>query len=346
MIKTLVALACVAVVAFAAHIALPDKAELTGLDMLDLFQQFKAKFSRNYSSNEELRQRYANFKANVARAQYLNKNSRATHGITQFMDMSQAEFRKNRLMNPRPVSQMRNNKAKHQKILNDKDFVNDPLPRDWDWRKKGAVTPVKDQQQCGSCWAFSVTGAIEGATFLKTGKLVSLSEQNLVDCDHYCSGLDRQSCDNGCDGGLMENAMEYVIGNGGIDTEDSYPYTAYDGTCAFKKENIGAKITSWSRGSHNETVLAAQLIQFGTISIGMDATTMQTYTGGMLDSFGCSADNIDHGISIVGYAGYPDDPYWIVKNSWNSGWGEDGYCRVSMGHNVCGIAQVPVIAHP
>jgi len=171
-----------------------------------------------------------------------------------------------------------------------------------------------------------------------------LSEQNLVDCDHVCSGLDRESCDNGCDGGLMENAMEYVILNKGIDTEESYPYYAYDDDCHFDNKTVGARITTWTRGSHNETLLAAQLIKYGSISIGMNADSILHYQSGILNNAGCTQSNIDHGILIVGFAERSDYGAWIIKNSWGSGWGESGYFRAYMGDNVCGLASGPVIA--
>jgi cathepsin F len=326
------------------HILMPRNVELTDMDIVRLFNQFRAKYNRVYTNQEEVKQRFDIFKNNMLKAQELNKqNPHATFGPTKFSDISPEEFRRTHLMKPKTPAQMQQQSPKHMISLDDKDLLTAPLPDSFDWRELGAVTDVKDQGQCGSCWAFSTTGAIEAANFIATKKLVSLSEQNLVDCDHVCSGLSRESCDNGCDGGLMENAMEYVIRNRGIDTEESYPYYARDDDCHFKNSTIGAKISAWARGSHNETLLAAQLMKYGSISIGMNADSILHYQSGILNNAGCSQTNIDHGILLVAFE-TSDEKVWTIKNSWGSGWGESGYFRAFMGYNVCGLASGPVIA--
>ena len=203
-----------------------------------------------------------------------------------------------------------------------------------DWRDKGAVTPVKDQKQCGSCWAFSVTGAIEGQYFLKTKKLVSLSEQNLVDCSEKWGN-------RGCNGGLPQWAFNYTRDNGGIDTEESYPYEGVDGTCKFSAKTIGATVTGYVRIPYgNESALLEAVTTIGPVSVSIDAsnTTFHLYNGGVYYNPSCSATNLDHAVLVVGYGNLNGMDYWLVKNSWDSHWGMDGYIMMARNkNNHCGI---------
>jgi len=199
-----------------------------------------------------------------------------------------------------------------------------------DWRTKGAVTPVKDQGQCGSCWAFSATGAMEGANQIKSGTLVSLSEQQLVDC--------AGSEDNeGCNGGLMDYAFEYVIKNGGIASEDDYPYTARDDQCQQKTSSV--KISGYKDvPSRNEAELV-KAINLGPVSVAVEAdkSVFQFYHDGVLDTTACGT-NLDHGITAVGYDTLSGKDYYNVKNSWGAAWGKNGYIKLVRGKNQCGIA--------
>ncbi|VDN58123.1 unnamed protein product [Dracunculus medinensis] len=209
------------------------------------------------------------------------------------------------------------------------------IPDKIDWRENNYVTPIKDQGDCGSCWAFSATGALEGQHKRKTGKLVSLSEQNLVDCSH----------NDGCEGGYMDLAFGYVQENKGIDTEESYPYEGRDGKCRFKKKNVGAT----DRGfidieSGNEEVLKEAVATIGPISVAIDASgdKFQMYEKGVYKSKHCGSTNesLNHGVLLVGYdTDQKEGDYWIVKNSWGTDWGNNGYIWIARNHsNMCGIA--------
>nr|XP_045624176.1 procathepsin L-like [Procambarus clarkii] len=210
------------------------------------------------------------------------------------------------------------------------------LPKTVDWRKKGAVTPVKDQGKCGSCWAFSATGSLEGQHFRQTGKLVSLSEQNLIDCStKYGNG--------GCDGGLMTAAFKYIEDNGGIDTEDSYPYKKKEGKCQYKQQASGAKVTGFVHiREGSEDALKKAVATVGPVSVAIDAShgSIQFYHHGVYDEPECSSTNLGHGVLVVGYGTTEDGTdYWLVKNSWGTTLGDEGYIKMMRNRsNQCGIA--------
>ena len=201
-----------------------------------------------------------------------------------------------------------------------------------DWRTKGAVTWVKNQGPCGSCWAFSATGSLEGQHFRKTGKLVSLSEQNLLDCtDNYGNF--------GCGGGIMDNAFKYVRDNHGLDTEDSYLYQAAKSyKCRFNNMTIGATDKGFvDLPKGDEDALAKAVAAVGPISVGIDANhaSFIYYSHGIYEGHTCSPEHIDHAVLVVGYG----PGYWIIKNSWDTEWGEEGYMKMKRGVNMCGIAS-------
>jgi len=205
-----------------------------------------------------------------------------------------------------------------------------------DWRTKGAVTPIKDQGQCGSCWSFSATGSTEGASFLKTGKLVSLSEQNLMDCSGSYGN-------QGCNGGLMNSAFQYIIANKGIDTEASYPYQTKQGTCRYTTANIGATLAGFKNVAARSEASLLTALNTQPVSVAIDASqnSFQLYKTGVYYEPKCSASNLDHGVLAIGYG--TDDStnsdYWIVKNSWGTSWGMAGYINMARNqNNNCGIA--------
>uniref|UniRef100_A0A668V0L9 Cathepsin L.1 n=1 Tax=Oreochromis aureus TaxID=47969 RepID=A0A668V0L9_OREAU len=210
------------------------------------------------------------------------------------------------------------------------------LPDTVDWRDKGYVTEVKDQKQCGSCWAFSATGALEGQHFRKTGKLVSLSEQQLVDCSSNFGN-------SGCMGGWMDFAFKYIKYNRGIDTEESYPYEAKNGLCRYNHDSIGATCSGYIIVKRfEEQALKEAVATVGPISVTIDASrpSFQLYESGVYYDDGCGSIFLNHAVLAVGYGTENGHDYWLVKNSWGLGWGEKGYIRMSRNKkNQCGIAS-------
>ncbi|XP_044264054.1 uncharacterized protein LOC123010928 [Tribolium madens] len=301
---------------------------------LSLFTDFLTKYNKKYHK-KEYKYRFNVFVQNLMQIRVLNtfEQGTATYGITKFADMTQKEF--SRSLGLRMDLRNENEAPFAQAKIPDVE-----LPTEFDWRKKGVVTEVKNQEQCGSCWAFSVTGNLEGQYALKHGKLLEFSEQELVDCD---------TDDQGCNGGLMDTAYRSIEKIGGLETEQDYPYDAEDEKCHFNRTLARVQVTSALNISHNETDMAKWLVANGPISIAINANAMQFYMGGVSHPFKflCNPKNLDHGVLIVGYGvhNYPlfkkSLPYWIVKNSWGTGWGEQGYYRVYRGDGTCGLNQTP-----
>eukprot|EP00026_Physarum_polycephalum_P010748 Phypoly_transcript_10925.p1 GENE.Phypoly_transcript_10925~~Phypoly_transcript_10925.p1 ORF type:complete len:312 (+),score=57.74 Phypoly_transcript_10925:60-938(+) len=260
------------------------------------------KFDKAYTS-EEFQARFTIFKQNMDYVRDWNAAGSSTVlGLTAFADLTNEEYRRvylgthfdgtERLKNAVPFT------------------LEAPLADTVNWVNKGAVTPIKNQGQCGSCWSFSTTGSTEGAHFLKTGNLVSLSEQNLMDCS-------KKEGNNGCNGGVMDYAFKYIIENNGIDTESSYPYTASTNfDCKYKAANSGATLASYKDvNSGSETALATASKDIGPISVAIDAShnSFQLYSSGVYYEPECSATQLDHGVLVVGYGTDSGSDYWIVK---------------------------------
>jgi len=297
------------------------------------FTQWADSENKRYQTQEEYDMRLEIFTNNLELVdQYNSLEGKQIYGITKFMDLSQEEFRAKYLL---PKGKIQPQKEKH---VTEFEFLPTDIPTRFDWRDKGAVTKVYDQGQCGSCWAFSATEAIESQWFLAGHSLVSLSPQQIVDCD-------KGRGDEGCNGGDTPTAYEYVISAGGMDSEKDYPYTAEDDKCAFKSESVAAKISSWTyvTKNKNETEMQQKLLEKGPLSICVDAQPWQFYVGGVVSSF-CGND-LDHCVLITGY----DDAYvdwvgqtikiWKIRNSWGSDWGESGYIYVERDYDLCGVAD-------
>jgi C1A family cysteine protease len=291
------------------------------------FQNFISDYSKDYTSSDEYSHRFNVFSKNLELINHHNsQNHSFTLGVNQFADLTPFEF------------QSRFVKGSFQPKENVEDIfqANYTLPIALDWRvasqnPKGivAVTGVKNQQQCGSCWSFSASGNVEGAVAISTGKLVSLSEQQLVDCSGSFGN-------QGCSGGNIDAAFEYIIQNGEC-SESEYPYKATDGTC--KKCTPVGKIDGYI-DIPDETSILPEL-QKGPVSIAVEAdqTVFQFYSGGVLDDPSCG-ESLDHAVLVVGYGTDQGKDYWIVKNSWGSTWGEKGYIRIVRNKGMCGIGQV------
>lgn len=295
------------------------------------WENFKRSFGKTYSGREEVARRFI-WEQNVAKIMHHNLKADVglfsyKRGLNEYADMSHEEFV--RIFNGFRRSNFQSNASIWLPPSNVQ------LPDKVDWRDEGLVTPVKNQGQCGSCWAFSTTGSLEGQHKKKTGELVSLSEQNLVDC----SGAEGN---NGCEGGLMDNAFEYIKINKGIDTEDSYPYEARDGTCHFKKSSVGATCTGYvDIPTGDEDALKKAVATVGPVSVAIDASheSFQLYNSGIYDEPECSSEALDHGVLVVGYGTEDGSDYWLVKNSWGPTWGISGYLKMSRNkNNQCGIA--------
>jgi C1A family cysteine protease len=315
-----------------------------GTDYKAEFVSFKEKFSKVYETEEEEQFRFGAFVENLGAALAHNEANpkHATQGVTKFMDLTATEFA-SRYLNRKPKTA--DNRLRVfdgectacVRFPEQAELIADP-PDEFDWTTKGAVTPIKDQGQCGSCWSFGTTSDIEGTWFLAGNDLVSLSEQELVSCD-------TKGEDEGCNGGLQEAAFEYVIKNG-LTTESNYPYQSGSGRApkcdASKETPVAATISSWSQVASSggeEDAIQTALLASGPITIGINASPMQRYNGGIDNPLVCVKASLDHAVTIVGYGTEDGTAYWKIRNSWNTDWGEDGYYRIVRGSNKCGLAN-------
>ena len=307
------------------------------------FKKFQGRFNKFYDTIEELEIRFDIFRSNLRDIilHNLDRSQNFTMGINQFTDLTFAEFKK----------QFTGGYKYNDQLLGDEvgsygcnTFTSSAsgAPVSLDWRKKNAVTSVKDQGQCGSCWTFSSTGASEGAWAIATGQLTDLSEEQLVEC---ATGVQYGS--HGCSGGQMEGAFKYLIQNGQCSLS-SYPYTSGNGKSGSCKSCTEiAHFSSCSDVKPNDQISLKGAVAQQPVAVAIEADTryFQSYSGGILDSASCGT-NLDHGVLIVGYGEENGEKYWLLKNSWGTSWGEQGYFKIlrtetTNDPGICGVAMDP-----
>lgn len=301
-------------------------------ELKSLWSSWKIYYGRAYSIAEEAA-RFAIFVENYKKViQFNSENDDVKLAMNKFADITAEEFSNIHSGGYR-------NNGQNKIVPADIDATVIDLPASVDWRTQGAVTPVKDQGQCGSCWTFSTTGALEGLYFINKGKLLSFSEQQIVDCD---------TKDQGCSGGLPYQAMQYTA-EAGLELEDTYPYTGADGDCNAKKlksytTNSNYKLVQTQSAAALKAAIAKQPV---TVGIEADQNVFQLYSSGVIKK-NCG-DNLDHAVLAVGYTTVNGQEAFIVKNSWGSDWGQQGYVYISTnsapngGNGVCGILGQPAV---
>jgi len=319
-----------------------DLVDYAKMDLKQTWNDWMNHFGKKYGSMSEEYNRFGIFLENLQKIALWNTNSDNLASLrpNQFTDLTTDEFvqyvhGKNGkcYSGKRPQYTIGGKSAGAKRLGTD--------PPSVDWTMKGVVTPVKNQGQCGSCWAFSTTGSIECNYAISTGVLNSLSEQQLVDCSFPEGNL-------GCDGGEMDSAFQYVIKEGGLCSESEYPYMAQDGLC--KSSSCGTKydpIKTYTDVTKKDETALEEAAVTGCVSVAIEADqfAFQYYSSGILT--GTCGTNLDHGVLVVGYGTDSGQEYWKVKNSWGTDWGEDGYvlickdCNKNGNQGECGINDDP-----
>jgi cathepsin F len=304
----------------------------TDKDLFQQYQKFMQQFSKTYKTFDEMNKRYEIFTSNLNRTS--SNNTKYKTGVTKFMDLTPEDFKRKYLTLNR--TQLKNlnhtqtwynaSKTGNGRFLQSQTNV----PESFDWALRGAVNEIQNQGECGGCWAFSTVANLEGVYFIKYGTLPKYSEQQLIDCDPTNSG---------CGGGIMGNAYDYISQNG-IQSEIAYPYQNAQGYCQFDPSQAANIVSTWtSAGTEDEDQIKEFLYTTGPLAVTINAENLQYYTGGVLsqnDGY-CSPEQ-NHGVNIVGYG--TDEygtPYWKVRNTWGTDWGEQGYFRIQRGVGLCGI---------
>ncbi|KRX05889.1 hypothetical protein PPERSA_03826 [Pseudocohnilembus persalinus] len=345
------------------------------VNLQEEFEKFKLKFDKNYENLEEEKQKFRNFVENYFMVQELNANSNGfvEYALSQFHDLSQEEFENQILMNQ--GSPITFEKTRYRQIP--ENYLEDgEIPSSWNWVDYGAVSPVKDQGSVGTCWAFSTVGNVEGVWYLAGNDLIELSEQQLNDCASTQEPSQKRAiC--GVFGGWPYLALTYIIDVGGMNSLEDYRYCvgikqkdnpcypcsapgyneqlcgpgSYPPSCDFIKYPCRmseykkvAQLESWELLSSDEEILKKQLYENGPISVLLNARQLSSYKKGVYSPKKCDPEILNHAVLLVGY-GHDEESgldYWIVKNSWGTGWGLDGYFWIERGVGKCGINAQPV----
>ena len=297
------------------------------------FQKFIKKYHKKYESINEFLARYEVFKRNVM-ATFKEENLGYRTGITKFSDLTQQEFAKTYLNLNYDAMAMANFEPTTVKVKN-------AAPDAWNWKDQGVVSDIKDQGSCGSCWAFSTMGNLEGLYALEKHVVKTFSEQQLVDCD---------TLDSGCNGGLMEYAFTWLKDNGGFNLDTDYPYRGIKQACkSDPSKYVDMQVTGYKKLANgysnwdcvDEDGIKEFLYETGPLAVALNANPLQTYTGGILDKTAaqCPTSGLNHAVTMVGYGtdSASGVDYWLVKNSWGKSWGESGYFRIRRGNGTCGI---------
>ena len=297
------------------------------------FQKFIKKYHKKYESINEFLARYEVFKRNVM-ATFKEENLGYRTGITKFSDLTQQEFAKTYLNLNYDAMAMANFEPTIVKVKN-------AAPDAWNWKDQGVVSDVKDQGSCGSCWAFSTMGNLEGLYALEKGVVKTFSEQQLVDCD---------TLDSGCNGGLMEYSFTWLKDNGGFNLDTDYPYKGTKQACkSDSSKYVDMKVTGYKKLANgysnwdcvDEDGIKELLYETGPLAVALNANPLQTYSSGILDKTAaqCPTSGLNHAVTMVGYGtdSASGKDYWLVKNSWGKSWGERGYFRIRRGNGTCGI---------
>ncbi|KAL6201804.1 hypothetical protein ACLB2K_025517 [Fragaria x ananassa] len=293
----------------------------------DKYEQWMAKYGRIYPDSKEKERRFAIFKKNVEFVEKFNseRNTTCTLSINKFSDMTNEEFLRHQTGFKMPTVSSSTTSSSEDQLSTKQSGPNNTtsdIPARIDWREHGAVTPIKDQGECGACWAFTAVAAVEGITKIKTGKLISLSEQQLVDCD---------SRNHGCNSNYIDVAFKYIQKNGGIAEEKNYPYRGNDNEkCNIKKKGQHAALITGYRtipAGRQDLLLKAVSIQPVSAAIEGRGDAFRHYHNGVFK--GPCGDEVNHAVTIIGYGTSEDGfDYWLIKNSWGLDWGDNGYMKI------------------